>query len=123
MYSKLRCVCVGNLLEGERCQGNTRGGAQKPANPLFGTVCRMLFSSSIFLFLFLPAVLLGVLLLPPALRNPFLLAASLIFYAWGETVYTAIILVSITGNYILVSLMTAITKRRRTATGSLRGQV
>ena len=73
----------------------------------------MLFSSSIFLFLFLPAVLLGVLLLPPALRNPFLLAASLIFYAWGETVYTAIILVSITGNYILVSLMTAITKRRR----------
>ena len=73
----------------------------------------MLFSSSVFLFLFLPGVLLGVLLLPTAMRNPFLLAASLIFYAWGETVYTAIILVSVTGNYILANLMAAIGERRR----------
>jgi len=65
----------------------------------------MLFSSTIFLFLFLPVVLLGHLLLPRSLRNIFLLLVSLFFYAWGETIYTAIMLVSITGNYLLTRLM------------------
>ena len=65
----------------------------------------MLFSSAIFLFLFLPVVLLGHLLLPRSWRNLFLLLASLFFYAWGETVYTSIMLVSITGNYFLTRLM------------------
>ena len=65
----------------------------------------MLFSSAIFLFLFLPIVLLGHLLLPRSWRNLFLLLASLFFYAWGETVYTSIMLVSITGNYFLTRLM------------------
>ncbi len=67
----------------------------------------MLFSSTIFLFLFLPVVLLGHLLLPRSWRNLFLLLASLFFYAWGETIYTVIILVSITGNYFLTRLMAA----------------
>ncbi|MGD9330088.1 MAG: MBOAT family O-acyltransferase [Desulfobacterales bacterium] len=73
----------------------------------------MLFSSTIFLFLFLPAVLLGHLLLPRALRNLFLLLVSLFFYAWGETIYTAIMLVSITGNYFLTRLMAGAEKRVR----------
>lgn len=76
----------------------------------------MLFSSSLFLFLFLPAVLLGVLLLPAAMRNPFLLAASLFFYAWGETVYTLIMLVSIAGNYALARMIAAGQGRRRRKT-------
>ena len=47
----------------------------------------MLFSSSVFLFLFLPVVLLVYYL--PLRRwrqgqNVFLLLASLFFYAWGE---------------------------------------
>lgn len=59
----------------------------------------MVFSSIIFLFLFLPAVLAINLALPPRWRNLFLLAASLLFYAWGEVEYTAVMLVSIAMNY------------------------
>ena len=42
----------------------------------------MLFSSNLFLFLFLPAVLGIYYLLDRRMRNPFLLLASLVFYAW-----------------------------------------
>ena len=61
----------------------------------------MIFSSTVFLFLFLPFVLLGHLVLPRPLRNPFLVFASLFFYAWGETGYVLIMLVSIGANYLL----------------------
>ncbi len=47
----------------------------------------MLFPSEIFLFVFLPVVLLlyyGVFIHFPKVKNIFLLAASLFFYAWGE---------------------------------------
>ena len=62
----------------------------------------MLFSSNIFLFLFLPATLLGYYLLRPSvqLKNYFLLLMSLGFYAWGEPVYVFLMLASITGNYL-----------------------
>ena len=44
----------------------------------------LLFSSPIFLFVFLP-VLLGLYALAgPRYRNLVLLTASLLFYAWGE---------------------------------------
>ena len=59
----------------------------------------MVFSSVIFLFLFLPAVLLVHCLLPARFRNFFLLVASLFFYAWGEVQYTAVIAASICINY------------------------
>ena len=62
----------------------------------------MLFSSNIFLFLFLPATLLGYYLLRPsvAAKNCFLLLMSLGFYAWGEPVYVFLMLASIAGNYL-----------------------
>ena len=44
----------------------------------------MLFSSVPFLYYFLPAVLIVYFLVPRALKNTVLLAASLIFYGWGE---------------------------------------
>lgn len=45
----------------------------------------MVFSSTTFLFVFLPIVLLGhTLLQTTKARNVFLLTASLLFYAWGE---------------------------------------
>ena len=47
----------------------------------------MLFSGIPFLFYFLPAVVLLYFLIPRALRNAFLLLASLVFYAWGEPRY------------------------------------
>src|SRR5208283_4784348 len=59
----------------------------------------MVFSSPVFLFLFLPLVLALCLPAPPRLRNLLLLTASLIFYAWGERTYIAILLVSIATKY------------------------
>ena len=64
----------------------------------------MLFSSSSFLFGFLPLTLLGYYalgLLPwrRPLQNSFLLAASLFFYAWGEPWFVLVMLVSIGLNY------------------------
>ena len=47
----------------------------------------MVFSSLVFLYRFLPAVLLLSFLCPKKYQNALLLAASLFFYAWGEPVY------------------------------------
>lgn len=44
----------------------------------------MLFTSPVFLFLFLPVVVGVHYLLPRPLRNSWLLITSLFFYAWGE---------------------------------------
>ena len=44
----------------------------------------MLFSSLTFLLYFLPAVVLIHWFLPRRAQNPFLLLASLLFYAWGD---------------------------------------
>jgi alginate O-acetyltransferase complex protein AlgI len=61
----------------------------------------MVFSSLIFLFLFLPVVLsIYFFLRNETARNAFLLAASLIFYAWGEPTYLCVMLVSIVANYM-----------------------
>ncbi|MEG1179416.1 MAG: MBOAT family protein [Oscillospiraceae bacterium] len=54
----------------------------------------MVFSSLIFLFVFLPAVLLIYYICPAKYRNLFLFIASLIFYAWGEPIYITIMLFS-----------------------------
>lgn len=59
----------------------------------------MLFSSIVFLFSFLPAVMILYYLLPVRFRNVILLLASLVFYAWGEPVYLFLILLSILFNY------------------------
>jgi len=59
----------------------------------------MVFSSTVFLFIFLPVVLGTYLLMPRRLRNAQLLAASLFFYAWGEAQYVAVMLVSIASNF------------------------
>lgn len=60
----------------------------------------MLFSSIIFIFCFLPIVLLINYLLKVEYRNLFLLVASLLFYAWGEPKFVLIIISSILINYI-----------------------
>jgi alginate O-acetyltransferase complex protein AlgI len=59
----------------------------------------MLFSSLLFLFYFLPFVLLGNIILQPRFRNKFLLIASLIFFAWGGVSYTLIFIGSILLNF------------------------
>lgn len=59
----------------------------------------MIFSSLLFLFRFLPAVLIVYYIVPPALRNLVLLLFSLLFYAWGEPVYIILMIVSILVSY------------------------
>ena len=60
----------------------------------------MVFSSIPFLFIFLPVVLIVYHILPKKARNLFLLAANLIFYAYGEPLYVFLMISSIILNYI-----------------------
>ena len=62
----------------------------------------MVFSSAVFLFAFLPVVfILHTVIRNTTARNVLLIAASLIFYAWGEPVYVVLLLASILINYLL----------------------
>ncbi|MGX4601075.1 MBOAT family O-acyltransferase [Faecalimicrobium sp. JNUCC 81] len=60
----------------------------------------MVFSSLVFLFLFLPIVFIFYYLVNDRLKNFVLLLASLFFYAWGEPTYIFLMLGSIGVNYI-----------------------
>ena len=60
----------------------------------------MVFSSFIFLWIFLPIVFIGYFLLQDKYKNIFLLLGSLIFYAWGEPLYILLMLFSILINYV-----------------------
>jgi alginate O-acetyltransferase complex protein AlgI len=60
----------------------------------------MVFSSEIFLFAFLPAVLVLYFLAPGArAKNALLVAASIVFYAWGGAEFVALILGLALANY------------------------
>ena len=59
----------------------------------------MVFSSFVFLFCYLPVVLLAYHLLGRRLRLPFLLLANLVFYGWGEPVYVLLMLFTTLVNY------------------------
>lgn len=60
----------------------------------------MVFSSVVFLFVFLPVVFLLYLLIPSLrIKNLFLLFVSLIFYAYGEPVYVGLMILSALFNY------------------------
>lgn len=65
----------------------------------------MVFSSTIFLCVYLPLVLLGYYICPKKGRNLFLLIVSLVFYAWGEPKYVFLMIFSILVNYIFGRLM------------------
>ncbi len=54
----------------------------------------MLFSSPIFLFLFLPITLLLYYIIPEKFKNIFLLIMSVLFYGWGEYELVLLILLS-----------------------------
>lgn len=65
----------------------------------------MVFSSLLFLFRFLPIVLLCYFLAPKKLRNFILLIASLMFYAWGEPIYVCLLLFSSVLDYTMGRLI------------------
>lgn len=65
----------------------------------------MVFSSTIFLCVYLPLVLLGYYICPKKGKNLFLLIVSLVFYAWGEPKYVFLMIFSILINYVFGLLM------------------
>lgn len=75
----------------------------------------MIFSSSIFLFKFLPIFFIIYFLLPNrTLKNYFSLGASLLFYAYGEPVFVLLMLASITINYIFGLLINNKKSKKKT---------
>lgn len=73
----------------------------------------MLFSSTVFLFLFLPAVLILYYIGPRKVRNLILFVFSLIFYAWGEPVYVFLMIGSTVVAYITGLLADKTVKGRK----------
>lgn len=60
----------------------------------------MVFSSILFMFLYLPIVLAVYYIVPVKWRNVWLFAVNFVFYGWGEPVYIVLMIFSITINYI-----------------------
>lgn len=68
----------------------------------------MLFPSEVFLFVFLPTVLVvyyALLRKTKRLKNIFLLIASIFFYAWGEPFYVFLMIASILFNWLMGMLI------------------
>ena len=72
----------------------------------------MVFSSLVFLFLFLPIVLALYYLTPKRFRNVTLFAVDLVFYALGEPVFVILMMVSIIINYIAGILLGKFRERK-----------
>ena len=79
----------------------------------------MVFSSSTFLFLFLPIAIAGYYLLHPRYRNGFLLLISLAFYAWGEPKFVVVMIASILLNWGAAFLVDWSKKHNRRGKGIL----
>ncbi|MDD5506932.1 MAG: MBOAT family protein [Bacteroidales bacterium] len=73
----------------------------------------MVFSSSLFIFYFLPVFLLAYYLSDKRYKNIILLIASIFFYAWGAPKFIFIVLASITLDFYLVRWMHRSTGRKR----------
>ena len=71
------------------------------------------FASLVFLYFFLPAVLVGYYCFPRRWRNPFLLAANLLFYGWGEPWFLPVILVTAVANWCMGRQMGRCADRKR----------
>lgn len=65
----------------------------------------MVFSNAVFLFIFLPVVLLGYYLLCGKERNYWLLAVSLVFYGWNRPDFLWILIASVLLNYVSALLV------------------
>ncbi|MBZ9634351.1 MBOAT family O-acyltransferase [Clostridium sp. FP1] len=73
----------------------------------------MVFSSLIFIFIFLPLTLTVYYFSPKKIRNFTLLVVSLIFYGWGEPVYISLMVFSIIFDYISTLLISKYRKRKK----------
>lgn len=59
----------------------------------------MVFSSLLFLFVYLPIVLLSYYLCPRKWRNLLLFVVNLVFYGWGEPIYVSLMIISTIVDY------------------------
>ena len=73
----------------------------------------MVFSSTMFLFVFFPITLIGYWLIRKELKNYWLLLVSLVFFGWSQPKYFWIILLNIAVNYSASMLMDTIGKKHR----------
>ena len=60
----------------------------------------MVFSSTVFLFRFLPVFIILYFMVPGRMKNVILFLGSLFFYAWGEPVYVFLMLFSALSDYV-----------------------
>lgn len=65
----------------------------------------MVFSSLVFLLIFLPCVIVIYYIIPKTFRNGFLLFASLLFFSWAGVRYSVLIFLSILVNFIVGRLL------------------
>lgn len=73
----------------------------------------MLFSSSIFLFAFMPLAFMLFFSVPVKAKNTVLLAASLFFYFWGEPRFIVVALLSACADYVICGKIFHEKKKRR----------
>ncbi|HMJ69140.1 MAG TPA: MBOAT family protein [Cyclobacteriaceae bacterium] len=72
----------------------------------------MVFSSTVFLFIFLPIVLFLNFSLAPRFRNLLLLCVSLVFYAWGEGILVVLMILSTCVNYLAGLCISGLSTRK-----------
>lgn len=73
----------------------------------------MLFSSLVFLFVFLPLILVVYYSVPRAGKNVVLFVFSILFYAWGGVSFTIVLLFSILLNYIFARQLSKHSKNHK----------
>lgn len=71
----------------------------------------MIFSSTVFIFLFLPLVLSIHFVIEGKYRNLFILLASLFFYAWGEHMLVLLMMSSICVNYVIGNIISEVQRQ------------
>src|SRR3954451_13423697 len=86
--------------------------------------CIMLFSSYIFIRVFLPVTLIVYRLLclrrHPSLPFLWLVVASFFFYGWWNPIHVTLLMASIVANYLIGLRLTALASQSRLATGQPR---
>ena len=75
----------------------------------------MLFSSLVFLYVFLPLTLFLVVWVENKWRNYILLFLSLVFYAWGGVSYSLVMIASIILNYFMGMWVSKVKDKENTA--------
>ncbi|MBQ7957541.1 MAG: MBOAT family protein [Clostridia bacterium] len=79
----------------------------------------MLFSSNVFLYFYLPVVLLLYYISPRQIRNFVLFAVSLFFYGWGEPVYLFLMVFTVLINYVCAFIIDSRRKKEKSTKSTL----